>query len=88
MKISKLEPPKESRVRVFHMVNSFELGGSEHQMVEVASRQKARGYDVIVGCLSSKGSLIEVLRHAGISVIEFNPRGGLFRPRGISKYYA
>ncbi len=65
------------------MVNSFELGGSEHQMVEVASRQKARGYEVIVGCLSSKGSLIEVLRHAGISVIEFNPRGALFRPRGI-----
>jgi glycosyltransferase involved in cell wall biosynthesis len=65
------------------MVNSLEMGGSEHQMVEVASRQKARGYHVIVGCLSSKGSLIEVLRHAGISVIEFNPKGGLFHPRGI-----
>jgi glycosyltransferase involved in cell wall biosynthesis len=26
---------------------------------------------------------MDVLRHAGISVIEFNPKGGLFRPRGI-----
>lgn len=59
------------------------MGGSEHQMVEVASRQKARGYQVIVGCLSSKGSLIEVLRRAGIVVIEFSPKGALFRPRGI-----
>jgi glycosyltransferase involved in cell wall biosynthesis/serine acetyltransferase len=73
------EPSK----RIFHMVNSLDMGGSEHQMAEVASRQKARGYQVSVGCLSSKGSLIEILRHAGISVIEFNPKGTLFRPRGI-----
>jgi glycosyltransferase involved in cell wall biosynthesis len=65
------------------MVTSLEVGGSEHQMVEVASRQSARGYRVIVGCLSSKGSFIEVFRRAGICVIEFNPKGGLFRPRGI-----
>jgi L-malate glycosyltransferase len=70
-------------MRIFHMVNSLDMGGSEHQMVEVASRQKVRGYEVIVGCLSSRGSLIEVLKQAGISVIEFNPKGALFRPRGI-----
>jgi len=73
------EPTK----RIFHMVNSLDMGGSEHQMVEVASRQKARGYQVTVGCLSSKGSLIEVLRYAGISVIEFNPGGAFFSTRGI-----
>jgi glycosyltransferase involved in cell wall biosynthesis/serine acetyltransferase len=75
--------PSKPTARIFHMVNSLEMGGSEHQMVEVASRQSARGYHVIVGCLSSKGPLIEVLKHAGVSVIEFNPKGGLYRPRGI-----
>jgi glycosyltransferase involved in cell wall biosynthesis len=75
--------PNVQTTRVFHMTNSLEMGGSEHQMVEVASRQKAHGYHVVVGCLSSKGPLIEVLRRAGISVIEFNPQGGLLRPRGI-----
>jgi glycosyltransferase involved in cell wall biosynthesis len=75
--------PKASTVRIFHFVNSLEMGGSEHQMVEVASRQKARGYQVSVGCLSLTGPLIEVLRRAGISALEFNPRGALFRPRGI-----
>ncbi len=70
-------------MRIFHMVNSLDMGGSEHQMVEVASRQKVRGYQVIVGCLSSKGPLVEVLRHSGISVIEFNPKGALYLPWGI-----
>jgi glycosyltransferase involved in cell wall biosynthesis/serine acetyltransferase len=75
--------PRKLTMRVFHMVNSLDMGGSEHQMVEVASRQKAGGYDVTVGCLSSRGPLIEVLKLARISVIEFNPKGGLFRPGGI-----
>ena len=75
--------PGEPNTRVFHMVNSLEMGGSEHQMVEVASRQKGGGYDVTVGCLSARGPLIEALRLAGISVIEFDPKGALFRPRGI-----
>jgi L-malate glycosyltransferase len=70
-------------LRIFHMVNSFEVGGSEHQMVEVAARQKARGHHILVGCLSSQGPLLRTLEQAGISVVEFNPRGGMFRPRGL-----
>jgi glycosyltransferase involved in cell wall biosynthesis/serine acetyltransferase len=80
---SKSASPSEPNTRVFHMVNSLEMGGSEHQMVEVASRQKAGGYDVTVGCLSARGPLLETLRLAGILVIEFDPKGALFRPRGI-----
>jgi glycosyltransferase involved in cell wall biosynthesis len=68
---------------VFHFVNSLEMGGSEHQMVEVAIRQKTRGHRVTVGCLSAAGPLLEVLQNAGISVNEFNPQGGLLNPRGI-----
>jgi L-malate glycosyltransferase len=64
------------------MVSSFEMGGSEHQMAEVASRQKTEGYDVTVGCLAARGPLLELLKRAGIAVIEFDPKGALFRPRG------
>jgi glycosyltransferase involved in cell wall biosynthesis/serine acetyltransferase len=73
----------EAAVRVFHIVNSLDMGGSEHQMAEVALRQKAAGHPVVVGCLSLKGPLLGVLRQAGIAVVEFNPQGGLFRPGGI-----
>jgi L-malate glycosyltransferase len=78
---------QEGTMRVFHMVNSLDVGGSEHQMVEVVSRQKTRGYCVTVGCLSSKGCLADTLKDSGISVFEFNPRGGLFRPRGIFQVF-
>ena len=80
---SKSATPSEPNTRIFHMVNSLDMGGSEHQMVEVASRQKAGGHDVTVGCLSARGPLIEVLGLAGISVIEFDPKGALFRLRGV-----
>ena len=75
--------PSQANTRIFHMVNSLEMGGSEHQMVEVASRQKAGGHDVAVGCLSAQGPLMEALGLAGISVTEFDPKGALFRPQGI-----
>jgi glycosyltransferase involved in cell wall biosynthesis/serine acetyltransferase len=74
---------KASRLRIFHMVNSFEVGGSEHQMVEVAARQKAKGHHILVGCLSSRGPLLQSLERADISAVEFDPKGGMFRPRGI-----
>jgi serine O-acetyltransferase len=56
------------QLRVFHMANSLETGGSEHQMVEIACRQKARGQEITVGCLSRKGPLLDVLAQAGIGV--------------------
>ena len=65
------------------MVNSLEMGGSEHQMVEVARRQSSRGHRVTVACLTTSGPLLEVLRQGGIAVVEFNPHGGLFRPQGL-----
>jgi glycosyltransferase involved in cell wall biosynthesis/serine acetyltransferase len=80
---SRSTTPREATLRVFHMVSSLEMGGSEHQMAEVASRQKAEGYDVTVGCLSARGPLLEVLRLAGIAVFEFDPKGALFRPGGV-----
>jgi glycosyltransferase involved in cell wall biosynthesis/serine acetyltransferase len=81
--VRKSPPASESGARVFHMVNSLDMGGSEHQMVEVALRQRAAGYHVVVGCLSLKGPLLAVLRQAGVTVVEFNPKGGFFRPSGI-----
>jgi glycosyltransferase involved in cell wall biosynthesis/serine acetyltransferase len=72
-----------SGLRILHMVNSLDMGGSEHQMVEVARRQKLKGYRVTVACLSARGPLLEILQQAGITVAEFNPRGGFLRPRGL-----
>src|SRR5215813_8579691 len=78
---AKSSPPTARRI--VHMVNSFEMGGSEHQMVEVARRQCAQGHRVVVGCLANRGPLMEIVRQAGIPVFEFDPGGGLFTARGF-----
>ena len=83
----KIVSSNPSRLRVFHLVNSLEIGGSEQQMVEVACRQKARGQEITAGCLSRKGPLLAVLEQAGIKVAEFSPGGGLFRPAGIYQIF-
>jgi L-malate glycosyltransferase len=65
------------------MVNSLEMGGSEHQTVEVACRQNAKGYRVSVACLSARGPLLKILQSAEIAVAEFNPGGGFLRPQAL-----
>lgn len=72
-------------LRVFHMAGSLDMGGSEHQMVEIGCRQKSRGHEIKIGCLSKKGSLLAVLAENGIEVAEFDPKGGLLGPRGLGQ---
>src|SRR2546426_6921073 len=69
--------------RVFHLVESFNLGGSENQAVQVARRMNSGRYSVTVGCLSTEGPYLEMLQKAGIPVADFHPQGGLLSPRGF-----
>jgi glycosyltransferase involved in cell wall biosynthesis/serine acetyltransferase len=74
---------RQRSLRILHLVNSFAVGGSESQAVELACRQKANGFQVIVGSLSLEGPLRARLNQSGVEVVEFNPKGSFFRPRGI-----
>jgi glycosyltransferase involved in cell wall biosynthesis len=58
-------------VRVFHLVDTLNIGGTESQMVQVALRMQRMGHDVTVGCLRAEGQLLEVLQRAGVPVVEF-----------------
>lgn len=77
------ERPEEGATRVFYMMGSARLGGSESQVVEIARRLNSGRHRVTMGCLTADGPFIEVLRQAGIPVVEFPVSGGLLRPRGI-----
>ena len=48
--------PSKPTARIFHMVNSLEMGGSEHQMVEVASRPVGKRLPCHCWMLVIKGS--------------------------------
>jgi glycosyltransferase involved in cell wall biosynthesis/serine acetyltransferase len=69
--------------RVFYLVESFNLGGTEHQAAEVARRMNSQQYRVTVGCLSQSGPFLELVREAGIPVVEFHPGGALLGLRGV-----
>jgi glycosyltransferase involved in cell wall biosynthesis len=71
-------PPR----RVFFLVDSLDIGGSESQAVELALRLPRARYIVTLGCLRMQGPLLTRLQGSGISVVEFHPRGGIDSLRG------
>jgi L-malate glycosyltransferase len=69
--------------RVFYLVDSFNVGGTEVQAVELALRISMAGYQVTLGCLRAQGPLLDRLKGTTIAVREFHPRGGIDSVAGI-----
>jgi len=71
------------RRRVFFLTDSFNIGGTETQAVELAMRLDPGKYAVTLGCLRARGPLLERLRGTAIAIEEFYPKGGFDSPNGI-----
>jgi len=69
--------------RVFYLVDSFDVGGTETQAVELALRIGAAGYEVTLGSLRATGPLLERLQGTPVVVKEFHPTGGIDSPGGF-----
>ena len=69
--------------KIFYLVDSLNVGGTETQAVELALRIPAAGYDVTLGCLRAQGPLLQRLEGSPVEVREFRPEGGVDTPRGI-----
>lgn len=69
--------------KVFHLIDSFNVGGTETQAVELARRLSIAGYDVTVGALRAEGPLQEQLKGTSVAVLEFRCRSGIDSPSGI-----
>ncbi len=76
-------PASGERRRVFFLVDSFEIGGTETQAVELALRLDPSRYAVTLGCLKMRGPLLTKLEGSTVSVMEWNAGGGVNSPRGI-----
>jgi L-malate glycosyltransferase len=72
-----------ARRKLFYLVDSLNVGGTETQAVELALRIPAAGYDVTLGCLSAQGPLLQRLEGSPVAVREFRPEGGIDTPAGI-----
>jgi glycosyltransferase involved in cell wall biosynthesis len=75
--------PSHSQRKVFYLVDSLNIGGTETQAVELALRIPTAGYDVTLGCLSAQGPLLKRLSETRVVVREFHPRGGIDSPTGF-----
>jgi L-malate glycosyltransferase len=71
------------RRRVFFLVDSLQIGGTETQAVELALRLDPARYAVTLGCLRMRGPLLAKLEGSRLSVMEWDARGGVNSPSGI-----
>ena len=75
------------RRRVFFLVDSLEIGGTETQAVELALRLDPADYAVTLGCLRMRGPLLAKLEGTAVSVMEWHVRGGVNSPNGMYQIF-
>src|SRR5260370_6851894 len=81
--LSRLKPRSDNGgARVFYLVDTLNVGGTETQTVQTALRLRSSSHYVTVGCLRAEGPLLEVLQQAGIPVVEFRKKGTFFSVNG------
>ena len=75
--------PGAVRRRVFYLLDSLHIGGTETQAVELARRLDPARYEVTLGCLSTQGPLREKLAGSAVHIEEFRPKGGIDSVGGL-----
>ena len=82
--VGSISPPQDKpRHKVFFLVDSLNVGGTEVQAVELALRIGVKGYDVTLGCLRVRGPLLERLKGSNVVIEEFYPKGGFDSVHGV-----
>ena len=71
--------------RVFFLVDSFNVGGTEAQAVELALRLDPERYAITLGCLKREGPLLTKLQGGRVEVIEFYPGKGMDSVDGLKQ---
>jgi len=70
-------------MRVFFLLDSFMIGGTETQAVELARRLDPKRYQVTIGCLRREGPLLERLKDTPVEIMEVDLGGGIDSPAGL-----
>jgi L-malate glycosyltransferase len=70
------------RIRVLHLIDTLNIGGTENQMVHVALRMHRDGHQVTVCCLRAEGPLLRLLQAGGVPVVEFPKKKTLIALNG------
>jgi glycosyltransferase involved in cell wall biosynthesis len=71
--------------RVFFLLDSFNVGGTETQAVELARRLDPARYQITLGCLKREGPLLAKLQGTPVEVVEFHPGKGMDSVGGLKQ---
>ena len=63
-------------MKILHIVQTLDVGGLEHLVVQMAAEQFERGQEVEIICLGNEGELAAKARHDGIRVSSLKHGGG------------
>jgi glycosyltransferase involved in cell wall biosynthesis len=80
-------PGTQARRRVFYLLDSLNVGGTETQAVELARRLDPAHYEVTLGCLRAQGPLLEKLQGTAVRIEEFHPNGGIDSAGGVYQLF-
>ena len=69
--------------RVFFVLDSLNVGGTETQGVELARRLDPKRYEVTLACLRAQGPLLDKLTGSAVKLMEFYPKGGMNSSGGV-----
>src|SRR5579859_1733433 len=74
--------------KIFFLLDSLNVGGTEVQAVELAIRlSRRRSYEVTLGCLRARGPLLERLTGSSVRIREFYPKGGFDSVHGVYQMF-
>jgi glycosyltransferase involved in cell wall biosynthesis len=76
-----------ARRKIFFLLDSLNIGGTETQAVQLATRLDSARYEVTLGCLRARGPLLEKLAGTSVSVCEFYPKGGFDSVNGMYQMF-
>src|ERR1700756_5137271 len=85
--VSNATPRVARRRKLFYLLDSLNVGGTETQAVELACRLDPAVYDVTLGCLQARGPLLEKLQRTSVHLEEFHPKGGVDSVRGMYQLF-
>ena len=73
---------RTTRPKIFFLLDSLNIGGTEIQAFELAIRLDPERYEITFGCLRAQGPLLEKLSRS-VRIVEFYPAGGVDSVKGM-----
>lgn len=76
-----------ARIKILHIIDSLNIGGTEKQCVEIVKGTRGGKYDVRLVTLNKEGALCRELHESHIPFIELKISGGFYHPKSIIQIF-